>query len=85
MEITYARDQKGLQIDLETPSPRFSVNDARSFDDGVAYLNANGYAVFSDVMAEAEIAENKNLLWNFLENVAGQRIRRDQPETWSNW
>ena len=84
-DMTYARDQKGIRIDLETPSPRFSVNDERSFDDGIAYLTTHGYAVFSDVMSEEEVAANKNLLWNFLENIGGQRIQRDRPDTWSNF
>lgn len=85
MEPVYARDENGIQIDYTTLTPRFSVNNQQSFVDGIEYLNTQGYAVFSDVMSEEEIIQNKNLLWNFLENIPDQQIRRDQSESWSRF
>ncbi|CAF4555340.1 unnamed protein product [Rotaria sp. Silwood2] len=72
------------QIDYTTTSPRFSVTSEKELDDGFAYLNQHGYVVISDVMNQDEINTNKQLLWNFLDNVSKGVIKRDDPETWSN-
>lgn len=71
-------------IDYTTPTPRFSAKDDQSLDAGLAYLNEHGYAVISDVLDSEEIALNKDLLWKFLEASSEKKIRRDNPETWSN-
>jgi hypothetical protein len=71
-------------IDYTTPTPRFSLKNDETFDAGIAYLNEHGYAVISDVIDQDEININKNLLWKFLENVSENKIRRGEPETWSN-
>jgi hypothetical protein len=71
-------------IDYTTPTPRFSVTNNDTLNDGIAYLNEHGYAVISDVLNQDEINVNKNLLWKFLENCPNSTIRRDDPETWSN-
>ncbi len=77
-------DNMSSQIDYTTPTPRFSVTNNDTLNDGIAYLNEHGYAVISDVMNQDEINVNKNLLWKFLENFSNNTIRRDDPETWSN-
>jgi len=77
-------DNVNNQIDYTTPTPRFSVTNDETLNDGITYLNENGYAVFSDVMNQDEINVNKDLLWNFLENIPNVTIRRNDPETWSD-
>jgi hypothetical protein len=71
-------------IDYTTSTPRFSVKNDETLNAGIDYLNEHGYAVISDVIDQDEINENKNLLWKFLENVSNNKIRRNEPETWSN-
>lgn len=77
-------DNIRVAIDYTTPAPRFSVTNDSTLNDAVAYLNQNGYVVISDIMNEDEINANKDLLWNFLENVSNHTIQRHDPETWSN-
>jgi hypothetical protein len=84
MEIPYGRDKHGIRIDHTTVTPRYSVTNNESLNDGINYLNEHGYAVFSDVLSEDEINFNKELLWKFLENIPNCDIRRDDPSTWSN-
>ncbi|CAF4230145.1 unnamed protein product [Rotaria sp. Silwood2] len=72
------------QIDYTTPTPRFSVTNDNTLNDGLAYLMENGYVVISDIMNQDEITENKDLLWKFLENVGDGTIQRNDPDTWSN-
>ena len=80
------RDQHGTEIDHQTVTPRYSVIDEQSLDAGIEYLTNHGYAVFSNVMSDEEVTAHRNRLWNFLQNIPGQSIRRDQPDTWySNW
>ncbi|CAF0993225.1 unnamed protein product [Adineta ricciae] len=55
-------------IDYTTASPRFSVTNKDTLQDGLDYLNENGYVVISD----------------FLENVSNGTIQRHDPQTWSN-
>jgi len=71
-------------IDYTTPTPRFSLKNDETLDAGIAYLNEHGYAVISDVIDQDEININKNLLWKFIENMSNNKIRRGEPETWSN-
>ncbi|CAF1672173.1 unnamed protein product [Didymodactylos carnosus] len=78
-------DKNGFEIDY-TSSPRFSVNSTTAIQEGLKYFNENGYAVFSDVLSDDEIKTNKNLLWEFLEQLPNSHIDRDKPETWNrNW
>lgn len=79
----YSLDSNEIRIDYTTLTPRFSVADSRSLDEGIKYLNEHGYAVFSDVMNQEEIDHNKDLLWQFLENIPHTRIKRNNPSTWS--
>ena len=78
-------DNVSSQIDYTTPTPRFSVTNDDTLNDGIAYLNEHGYAVISDVMNQDEINVNKDLLWSFLETVSNHAIQRHDPETWSNY
>ncbi|CAF1074603.1 unnamed protein product [Didymodactylos carnosus] len=77
-------DKNGYEIDYSSPTPRFSVNSAISLQEGLEYLNENGYAVFSDVLTEEEVKTNKNLFWDFLEQAAHNQIDRDKHDTWDN-
>lgn len=83
--IQYSIDEKGLRIDHTTLTPRYSVTNNESFNEGIAYLNEHGYAVFSDVLPQEEINTNKDLLWNFFENIPECNIQRNDPQTWSNF
>ncbi len=85
-QSTYSFDKHQIRIDYTTLTPRFSVTNNDSLNDGITHLNEHGYAIFSDVMHEEEINVNKELLWRFLENIPGYRIQRHDPRTWSkNW
>jgi hypothetical protein len=85
-QLNYSLDKNEIRIDYTTLSPRFSVTNNDSINDGITYLNEHGYAVFSDVMPEDEINFNKELLWKFLETIPGHHIQRNDPTTWSkNW
>jgi len=79
----YSFDPNEIRIDYTTLTPRFSVVDNQSLDEGIRYLAEHGYAVFSDVMNQEEINHNKDLLWKFLENIPHTRIDRNNPSTWS--
>ncbi|CAF1569505.1 unnamed protein product, partial [Didymodactylos carnosus] len=79
-------DKNGFEVDYTEPIPRFSVSSPTSVQEGVDYLHENGYAVFSNVLSDDEIKTNKDLLWEFLEQLPNSHIKRDKPETWSdNW
>lgn len=82
--MNYCLDKNELRIDYTTITPRFSITNNDTLNDGINYLNEHGYAIFSDVMPQDEINTNKDLLWNFLENIPGRHIRRNDPTTWSN-
>ncbi|CAF1361531.1 unnamed protein product [Adineta steineri] len=84
MEIPYSYDKDGIRIDYTALTPRYSVTNNESLNEGISYLNDHGYAVFSDVLSQDEINFNKDLLWKFLENIPDFNIRRDDPSTWSN-
>jgi hypothetical protein len=84
MEIPYSLDNNGIRIDHTTLTPRYSVTNNESLNAGITYLNEHGYAVFSDVLTGDEINVNKDLLWNFFENIPDHNFRRDDPSTWSN-
>ena len=72
-------------IDYGTPTPRFSVLNDDTLDNGITYLNEHGYAVIGDMLNQDEINLGKDLLWKFLENCpTNGKIRRDDPNTWSN-
>jgi hypothetical protein len=83
-ESNQTSDMNSAQIDFTTPTPRFSVTNEDTLNDGIAYLNENGYVVISDIMNQDEINGNKELLWKFLEKVSNNTIQRGDPETWSN-
>ncbi|UJR09465.1 hypothetical protein I4U23_013703 [Adineta vaga] len=84
MNIPYSHDNHGIRIDHTTLTPRFSVTNESSLTDGITYLTEHGYAVFSDVLSTDEVNNGKELLWQFLENIPGYAIRRDNPSSWSS-
>lgn len=71
-------------IDYTAATPRFSLNNAESFKDGINYLSEHGYAVISDVLNDDDIKECKALLWKFIETTTDGSVQRDDPQTWSN-
>ncbi|CAF3746185.1 unnamed protein product [Rotaria sp. Silwood1] len=83
--IQYSTDEKGIRIDHTTLTPHYSVTNDESLNEGIAYLNEHGYTVFTDILSQEEIKTNKDLLWNFFENIPGCHIRRNDPETWSSF
>jgi hypothetical protein len=83
-QSTSNSNKNSAQIDYTTPTARYSVKNEDTLNDGLAYLNENGYVVISDVMNEDEINVSKELLWKFLKDVSNGTIQRDQPETWSD-
>jgi hypothetical protein len=83
-QVNYSLDKNDIRIDYTTLTTRFPVTNIDSINDGITYLNEHGYAIFSDVMHQDEININKELLWNFLENIPGRHIQRHDPTTWSN-
>ena len=83
MDVPYSNDNQGVRMDHTTLTPRYSVANDDSLNDGIAYLTENGYAVFSDVLTLDEVNAGKDLLWNFLENIDGCAIRRNDPSSWS--
>ena len=85
LEGEYNFDQNGVGMDYTAPTPRYSVLNDQTLDQGIAYLGQHGYAVFSDVMSADDIRFNKDLLWNFLETIPDKGIRRDDPQTWSSY
>lgn len=74
-----------LSVDNKTLTPRFSVKTTETLNEGIEYLNDHGYAIISDVLSEDEINHNKELLWQFFENIPGCKIRRNDPSTWSSY
>lgn len=84
MTENYSFDKNQVRIDYTTLTPRFSVTNNDNIANGIAHLNDHGYAIFSDVMNEDDINKNKELLWDFLENIPRSSIRRNDPTTWSN-
>ncbi|UJR36658.1 hypothetical protein I4U23_029375 [Adineta vaga] len=80
----YSLDKNHIRIDYTTLTPRFSITNTNSLNEGITHLNEHGYAIFSDIMLQNEIDINKELLWNFLENIPGRHIRRNDSTTWSN-
>ena len=83
-EINYSLDKNHLHIDYTTLTQRFSVTNNGSLIDGITHLNEHGYAIFSHIMSKDEVNMNKELLWNFLENIPGRHIQRSDSTTWSN-
>jgi ABC-type Fe3+-citrate transport system substrate-binding protein len=83
-ESNKASDNISTSIDYTTPTPRFSVTNENTLNDGITYLNEHGYVVISDIMNQDEINFNKDLLWKFLENISNNTIQRNDPETWTN-
>jgi hypothetical protein len=83
-EVKYSLDRNDIYIDHTTLTPRYSVINNESLNDGMTHLNEHGYAIFSDIMLPDEININKELLWTFLENIPGRIIQRNNPTTWSN-
>ncbi|CAF4084424.1 unnamed protein product, partial [Adineta steineri] len=59
MEIPYSYDKDGIRIDYTALTPRYSVTNNESLNEGISYLNDHGYAVFSDVLSQDEINFNK--------------------------
>jgi hypothetical protein len=70
-------------IDYQFQSPRFSVYDDASIQQGIEHLNENGYAVFSNVLSPDEITSNIDLLWKHFEDLSPPYyIKRDDAKTW---
>ncbi|CAF1020426.1 unnamed protein product [Rotaria sordida] len=72
--INYCLDNNHIRIDYTTLTPRFSITNDDSLNDGTTHLNEHSYAICSDIMLQNEININKELLWNFLENIPGRHI-----------
>ncbi|CAF2464293.1 unnamed protein product [Rotaria sp. Silwood2] len=85
MAMQYNTDQKGLRIDHTTLTPRYSITNNESLNEGIAYLNKHGYAIFRDVLSQDEINTNKDLLSRFFETIPRCNIRRNDPSTWSSF
>ncbi|CAF1076364.1 unnamed protein product [Rotaria sordida] len=85
MATSYSSDKNSIRIDHTTLTPRYSITNEESLNEGINYLNEHGYAVFSDVLSQDEININKDLLWKFFETIPGCNIRRDDPSTWSTY
>lgn len=82
MAQTISKGEPKIDIDYETISPRFSVENIEELQQGIEYLNEYGYAVFSNILMSDEINHSIDLFWKHLECLKSVRIRRDDPGTW---
>ncbi len=82
-----ASTNPNLVVDHDIVTPRFSVQNADEFRQGIEYLNEHGYAVFGNVLSDNdEIARNVDLLWKHLESLERPyNIRRNDVTTWNMW
>eukprot|EP00698_Gefionella_okellyi_P005077 TRINITY_DN14668_c0_g1_i1.p1 TRINITY_DN14668_c0_g1~~TRINITY_DN14668_c0_g1_i1.p1 ORF type:complete len:345 (+),score=40.96 TRINITY_DN14668_c0_g1_i1:83-1117(+) len=71
-----------IEIDYHHDSPRFDPETQR--DAMLQYLNDFGYVVVAGVATPSEVAQAKDLLWQFLEGL-GYGIERSDPSTWTTW
>ena len=79
-------DRVDFNVDYETVSPRFSVDDVDEIKQGVEHLNEHGYAVFSNVLTRDQAKHSVDLLWKFFEDIdIPEPIRRNDPKTWDPW
>ena len=60
-------------VEMLTESPRFDAHDPAM----IKYLEAHGYAVVKDALTKDEVAQAKDLLWQFLEKESS--MLRDNP------
>eukprot|EP01006_Ploeotia_vitrea_P053301 TRINITY_DN67774_c11_g5_i1.p1 TRINITY_DN67774_c11_g5~~TRINITY_DN67774_c11_g5_i1.p1 ORF type:complete len:318 (+),score=13.53 TRINITY_DN67774_c11_g5_i1:52-1005(+) len=65
---------------------RFSVAD--QLQEGLNYLDRNGYVVFGGALNTEQVEHAKNLLWDHIENeidtdICDDDIRRDDPSSWT--
>jgi len=58
--------------------PSFEVDD----EAGYKYLEEHGYVVFKNVLTPTEVEKGRSLAWDFLENMKGSSINRNDPNTW---
>ena len=74
-----------IEIDYDTESPRFSAANLDEIRKGIEHLDEHGYAVFSDVLSEAETTRAIDLFWTHLEENLERpsEIRRTDPQTWN--
>jgi len=76
---------KGKQKDpflpkiIPTIAPRFDVND----EEGLNYLEQNGYVVFKDIANQEELEKGRGLAWDFIEATA-PGVKRDDKTTWNS-
>jgi ectoine hydroxylase-related dioxygenase (phytanoyl-CoA dioxygenase family) len=65
---------------------RFDLDTDENVERMLVHLNDYGYAVISSVASEAQIEEQKNVFWDFVESL-DRGIQRNDPETWNddNW
>lgn len=75
-----------VQVDCGVTSPRFSVSNTEELQQGVAYLEEHGYAVFGDILSRENLDLSIELFWKYLESLESPlKIRRDDPKTWDDW
>jgi hypothetical protein len=79
-------DESRQKIELaiqEIKPPRFDLTDPADRDRGMAYLEIEGYVVWSNVIPPEQIAEHIGRLWNYIETACPGVLRSD-PKTWTN-
>jgi endonuclease/exonuclease/phosphatase family metal-dependent hydrolase len=78
-EYLQSESEKGLDA---TPSQRFDVDDPKAME----HLEQLGYVVIANATAAAEVVEQTDRLWTFLEGLSKRggrsRISRDNPLSW---
>ncbi len=83
MDGSTVKKPEKSEVEYEVASPRYSVYNPEELQQGIDYLDEHGYAIFSNVLSNAEVNNSVDLLWKFLENLkAPYHIRRNDPKTW---
>eukprot|EP00929_Paragymnodinium_shiwhaense_P002828 TRINITY_DN10313_c0_g1_i1.p1 TRINITY_DN10313_c0_g1~~TRINITY_DN10313_c0_g1_i1.p1 ORF type:complete len:397 (-),score=69.87 TRINITY_DN10313_c0_g1_i1:322-1512(-) len=67
---------------VATTPPRFDISTQKQ--EMLAYLEEMGYAVVAGVADAAAIERGKSLMWDFLEELPGSKLRRNDIETWDD-
>jgi hypothetical protein len=75
---------KVLEPLIESVTPRrFDLGSAEDLKAGLEHLWREGFAVWRDVVPEAEIARLVSLFWDYAE-AACDGVDRKDPTTWTN-
>jgi hypothetical protein len=83
MDGSTVKKPEQAEVEYEESSPRYSVYNTEELQQGIDYLDEHGYAIFSNVLSNAEVNNSVDLLWKFLENLKSPyHIRRNDPKTW---